>query len=250
MRNLLPQLEVLDAAEAAGAAQTGRRSTKKSVAEAARESLASLTKAVFEECAAESDPAALQQQESNAQAAVSDLLTQSAGPQRQSQLSVAGIPVAQAEAELARSGAEEVAVQLRRDTVRLIEAIEKRASGAAPAASEQDLAAIADRIASSLAGEAAASGDAPGLYMAALTQRVMPQLKAVEELEARLSASVGRRSSRKSLTAEARESLVRVSDRVFSALAKEGGDAVDLEQQQTDMAKLVDRAIADGAAEA
>ena len=115
---------------------------------------------VFEECAAESDPAALRQQESNAQAAVSDLLTQSAGPQRQSQLSVAGIPMAQAEAELARSGGEEVAVQLRRDTVRMIEAIEKRASGAAPAASEQDLAAIADRIASSLAGEAAASGDA------------------------------------------------------------------------------------------
>ncbi len=97
--------------------------------DAARESLASLAKAVFQECAPESDPAVLQQLEKNAQAAVSDLLTQAVEPQRQSRSSVAGIPVEEAEAELARAGAEEVAHELRRDTVRMMTVIVKRASG-------------------------------------------------------------------------------------------------------------------------
>ena len=124
-----PQLDALDAAEEAGTAQAGRRWTKKSVTDAARESLASLTKAVFQECAPESDPAVLQQLEENAQAAVSDLLTQAVEPQRQSRSSVAGIPVEEAEAELARACAEEAADELRRDMVCLMEVLEKRASG-------------------------------------------------------------------------------------------------------------------------
>ncbi len=97
--------------------------------DAARESRVSLTKAVFQECAPESDPAVLQQLEENAQAAVSDLLMQAAEPQRQPQSSAACVPVEEAEAELARAGAEEAADELRRDTVRLMEVIEKRASG-------------------------------------------------------------------------------------------------------------------------
>ncbi len=88
--------------------------------DAARESRASLTKAVLKECAPESDPAVLQQLEKNAQAAVSDLLTQAVEPQRLSQSSAAGVPVEEAEAELARAGAEEAADELRRDTVRLM----------------------------------------------------------------------------------------------------------------------------------
>ena len=82
-----------------------------------------------QECAPESDPAVLQQLEENAQAAVSDLLMQAVEPQRLSQSSAAGVPVEEAEAELARAGAEEAADELRRDTVRLMEVIEKRASG-------------------------------------------------------------------------------------------------------------------------
>jgi len=98
----------------------GRRWTKKSVTDAARESLASLTKAFLKECAPESELAVLQELEENAQAAVSDLLTQAVEPQRQSRSSVAGVPVEEAEAELARAGAEEAADELRRDTVRLM----------------------------------------------------------------------------------------------------------------------------------
>ncbi len=97
--------------------------------DAARESLASLTKAFLKECAPESELAVLQELEENAQAAVSDLLTQAVEPQRQSRSSVAGIPVEEAEAELARAGAEEVAHELRRDTVRMMTVIVKRASG-------------------------------------------------------------------------------------------------------------------------
>ena len=123
------QLDALDAAEEAGAAQAGRRWTKKSVTDAVRERRASLTEAVFQECAPESDPAVLQQLEENAQAAVSDLLMQAAEPQRQPQSSAACVPVEEAEAELARAGAEEAADELRRDMVRLMEVIEKRASG-------------------------------------------------------------------------------------------------------------------------
>ncbi len=219
--------------------------------DAARESRASLTKAVFKECAPESDPAVLQQQEENAQAAVSDLLTQAVEPQRQSQSSVAGIPVEEAEAELARAGAEEAADELRRDTVRLMEVIEKRASGSVRPGEDQDLDAVADRIIAFLsgsggkvqtqgAGGSTASGDVPGLYMAALMQRVVPQLKAMEESEARLSASGSRRSSRKSLTDEARASLTRLSKAVFSGLAKEGGDAAALAEQQSDVVNFVD----------
>ena len=88
-----------------------------------------LTKAFLKECAPESELAVLQELEENAQAAVSDLLTQAVEPQRQSRSSVAGIPVEEAEAELARAGAEEVADELRRDTVRMMTVIEKRASG-------------------------------------------------------------------------------------------------------------------------
>ena len=70
-RDLLPQVEALDIAEEDGAAQASRRSSKQSVADAVQKSLASLTETVFEECAAESDPSTLQQQQQDAQAAVS-----------------------------------------------------------------------------------------------------------------------------------------------------------------------------------
>ena len=103
-RSLLPQVEALDAAEEEGAAQARRRSTKKSATEAARKTFASLTEAVFTEGAPESDPAALQQLQADAQAAVSDVLVQVAEPQRQSQRSVAGVPAEEAEAELPGDG--------------------------------------------------------------------------------------------------------------------------------------------------
>ncbi len=54
---------------------------------------------------------------------------QAAEPQRQPQSSAACVPVEEAEAELARAGAEEAADELRRDTVRSMKVIEKRASG-------------------------------------------------------------------------------------------------------------------------
>ena len=88
------------------------------------------------------------------------------------------------------------------------------------------------------AGGSTASGDVPGLYMAALMQRVVPQLKAMEESEARLSASGSRHSSGKSLSDEARASLTRLSEAVFSGLAEEGGDAAALAEQQGDCCTL------------
>ena len=120
--------------------------------DAARESRASLTKAVFKACAPESEPAVLQQLEENAQAAVSDLLMQAVEPQRQSQSSAAGVPVEEAEAELARAGAEEAADELRRDTVRSMKVIEKRASGTVCPGEDQELDAVADRIIAFLSG--------------------------------------------------------------------------------------------------
>ena len=74
--------------------------------------------------------------------------------------------------------------------------------------------------------------------MAALMQRVVPQLKAMEESEARFSASGSRHSSGKSLSDEARASLTRLSEAVFSGLAKEGCDAAALAEQQVDCCTL------------
>ncbi len=88
------------------------------------------------------------------------------------------------------------------------------------------------------AGGSTASGDVPGLYMAALMQRVVPQLKAMEESEARFSASGSRHSSGKSLSDEARASLTGLSEEVFSGLAKEGGEAAALAEQQVDCCTL------------
>ena len=129
--------------------------------------------------------------------------------------------------------------------------IEKRASGSACPGEDPDLDAGAGRIIAFLsgsggmaatqgavAGGSAASGDVPGLHMAALMQRVVPQLKAMEESEARLSASGGRHCSGKSVSDEARASLTRLSEAVFSGLAEEGGDAAALAEQQGDCCTL------------
>jgi hypothetical protein len=50
------------------------------------------------------------------------------------------------------------------------------------------------------------------------------------------------------LTDDARASLTRLSKAVFSALAKEGGEAAALAEQQSDVVNFVDAAISDAAA--